>query len=141
MGRVTVLGIASLALAALVVPVTRAADVEAPVFGRQTPPGMGTVLDLPAREPATKTVDGRVDDWIGDTPGYAGATQLSAGELVYQDHLFDAWGADDGRDAQRLGTLDPLQDAVPETYRLDPLYQADVPGELGVDTDGTPLDG
>jgi pimeloyl-ACP methyl ester carboxylesterase len=56
----------------------------------------------------------------------------SRGELLYQDHLFDAYGPDDGRDAQRLAVHDPLMAAVPETYRIEPALQKNLPGEFGV---------
>jgi pimeloyl-ACP methyl ester carboxylesterase len=57
----------------------------------------------------------------------------SRGELVYRDHIFDAYGADNGQDAQRLSVLDPATAAVPEFYRLDPAYRY-APGEFGVPT-------
>ena len=39
-----------------------------------------------------KTVDGRVGDWVGESSMIGGTTQLSLGELVYQDHVFDDGG-------------------------------------------------
>ena len=38
----------------------------------------------------------------GRGPGFGGTIVRSHGELVYTDHLFDAYGADDGTDAERL---------------------------------------
>ena len=86
---------------------------------------------LPNVAPSAKTVDGSIADWRGRLPGFGGAVLYSRGELLYQDHLFDAWGADDGRDAQRLAVQDPLLEALPETYRIDPALQANLPGEFG----------
>ncbi|MDQ1375229.1 MAG: hypothetical protein QOJ09_2567 [Actinomycetota bacterium] len=83
---------------------------------------------------AARTIDGHIDDWTGTATDLGGTAVYSRGELVYTDHLFDAYGADDGGDAQRLAVLDPLNKGVPETYRLDPIFQADLPGEFGVPT-------
>ncbi|MEN3272379.1 MAG: hypothetical protein V7636_1140, partial [Actinomycetota bacterium] len=41
-----------------------------------------------------RRLDGRVDDWRGETSRIGGTTQVSKGEVVYQDHLFDDLGAD-----------------------------------------------
>ena len=54
-----------------------------------------------------------------------------ARRAVYTDHLFDAYGADDGRDAERLQRREPLDENVPETYRLEALQQQDPAGEFG----------
>lgn len=71
----------------------------------------------PAQAPSQKTIDGDPSDWIGVSPRIGGATVLSAGELIHNDFLFDAYGADDGVDAQRLELLEPLAD-------IDALFQA-----------------
>lgn len=76
------------------------------------------------RTPSAKTVDGRIEDWIGEPSRIGGAARWDAGEHIYTDYLFDAYGADDGADAQRLSRLDPLADAEPRTFRLDQLAQA-----------------
>lgn len=108
--------------------------VEAPLLHAEAARGTGTVEALPPARPLDKVVDGRIDDWAGEAPGWGGVAVRSRGELVYTDHLFDAYGADDGRDAERLALLDPLNEGVPETYRLDPIFQADVAGQLGFPT-------
>lgn len=66
-------------------------------------------------------------------PGFGGATIYSHGELVYEDHIFDAYGPDNGQDAARLAAMDAATQAVPELYRLDPAYQY-LPGEFGIPT-------
>ena len=109
-----------------------AAALGAPVLSTEVPAGGGKVVSLPRVAPAPKKVDGRLGDWRGTLPGFGGAVLYSAGELLYQDHLFDAWGADDGRDAERLAIQDPLAEAFPETYRIDPALQANLPGEFGL---------
>ena len=108
----------------LLVPGTASA---APVLSREVPPGTAVKSPLPNAAPSAKTVDGSAADWRGRLPGFGGAAFYSRGELLYQDHLFDAWGADDGRDVQRLSVQDPLLEALPETYRIDPALQANLP--------------
>lgn len=107
---------------------------EAPVLHRQTQRGDGTTIDAgSAPPPAARTVDGDHSDWVGTPSRFGGTIVHSAGELVYQDHIFDAYGADDGRDAERNRLLGPLQEGAPETYRLEAIFQADLPGEAGID--------
>ncbi len=78
----------------------------------------------PARRPSVKVIDGRVDDWIGTPSRIGGTSRLDAGEHIYSDFLADAWGADDGDDAQRLAVLGPVADQESRTRRLDQLFQA-----------------
>jgi dienelactone hydrolase len=113
----------------LLLPGTAAA---APVLSREVPAGQGLTERMRNAVPAPKTVDGAHTDWRGRLPGFGGALLYSRGELLYQDHLFDAYGPDDGRDAQRLAVQDPLLEALPETYRIDPALQANLPGEFGL---------
>jgi poly(3-hydroxybutyrate) depolymerase len=105
-----------------------------PVFGPEVP--RGSLVRSPAADvpPSAKIVDGELGDWSGSATRYGGSLVFSRGELVYQDHIWDAHGADDGGDASRLALLDPLADRVPQTYRLDPAYQADIPGQFGIPT-------
>src|SRR3954470_24027346 len=104
-----------------------------PVFRTEVPAGGGTTEFLGNRPEPARAIDGATSDWTGGLPGFGGAIAYSRGELVYQDHIFDPYGPDNGQDAQRLSVLDPLAATVPETYRLDPAYQY-VPGEFGVPT-------
>jgi pimeloyl-ACP methyl ester carboxylesterase len=103
-----------------------------PVLGPETPRGHIAVADAAPQTPSAKTVDGDVSDWIGTSTRLGGTAIYSAGEYVYQDYLTDDHGADDGRDKQRLDTLDPLRETEPRTYRLDPVAQV-VGDEFGVD--------
>jgi pimeloyl-ACP methyl ester carboxylesterase len=107
--------------------------VHPPVLTAEVPAGGGKAVQLPNAPAPERTVDGRFGDWTGSLPGFGGAMIRSRGELVYQDHIFDAYGADNGQDAQRLAVQDPLAQAVPETYRVDPTLQY-VPEELGIPT-------
>ena len=106
-------------------------DDQAPVLSRETARGTHQIVALDPVLPTAKVVDGNPSDWVGTSPGFGGTIVRSAGELVYTDHIFDAYGADDGGDAERLAQMEPLVDAEPSVYRLDPLYQQDVAGEFG----------
>ncbi len=121
----------------LLVPASAAAlpvqGVTLPVFRAEAPAGRGTTLRLPPAFDPRRTVDGKIADWTGRLPGFGGAMIYSHGELVYQDHIFDAYGPADTYEADRMAVMDPLSGAVPEFYRLDPAYQY-VPGEFGIPT-------
>jgi len=132
-------GAVAAALALALVPARAAADEpSAPVLGAEVAAGHGHTVALPRAKSPPRAVDGHFDDWRGRPSGFGGSSLYSRGELVYQDHLFDAFGADNGQDVQRLSVQDPLAEAVPETYRLDPAIQY-VPGELGIPTPGYDL--
>jgi hypothetical protein len=111
---------------------TAVADVEPPVLHAEQRRGTADVTPMPDQAPTGKKVDGRTDDWTGDAPGFSGFSAYSRGELVHTDFLFDAFGADDGDDAERVARNDALEQALPGAYRLEPTYQYDVGGELGV---------
>lgn len=132
--------IAMACVLALTGPPGAAADLlsdplpEAPVLHGETERGSGTTVDGgSAPPPVARTVDGDRSDWLGTPSGFGGTVVHSAGELVYQDHLFDAYGPDDGGDAERERLLGPLQEGAPESYRLEAIFQADIPGEAGID--------
>lgn len=114
-------------------PTDNATDL--PVMSAEVPRGTYEVVSREAGTPTAKVVDGDISDWAGQASRYGGTATYSAGEYIYQDHLFDATGADDGRDVQRLETTKPLDDNLAISYRIDALMaQADAPGQLGVDT-------
>src|SRR4051795_2077038 len=102
-----------------------------PVLTAGVPAGGGATAPLAAASDPARAVDGNFSDWTGRLPGFGGAMDYSRGELVYQDHIFDAYGPDNGQDAQRFQVEDPLQAAVPEAYRIDPALEY-APGEFGV---------
>lgn len=108
-----------------------ALPVDPPVVGSEVPRGTWSVEQAEPTAPAARTVDGDPADWAGQPPGYAGTVHHDAGELVYTDHLFDAYGADDGVDADRRARLGPLEESVPETYRLEAAVNANLPGQVG----------
>lgn len=112
--------------------VVAAADVEPPVLHAQQKRGTALTTALPAVAPVAKTVDGQISDWTGDAVGFSGLSAYSAGELVYADYLFDAFGAEDGDDAARVPLNDALEEAHPGFYRLEPTYQYDLGGQLGL---------
>src|SRR5204863_3508800 len=115
-----------------------AAAVSVPVLSAEVPAGHGTAIDLRRATDPPRTVDGQTGDWRGRPSGFGGSTIYSSGELVYQDHLFDAYGPENGQDKQRLAAQDALEPTVPEIYRLDPAAQY-VPGEFGIPTPGYEL--
>ncbi|MGH8561318.1 MAG: PKD domain-containing protein, partial [Nevskiales bacterium] len=90
----------------------------------QTP--RGDLVIAPAEPDASspKIVDGGAVEWQGAPTGIGGSARLDKGEHIYTDYLFDAYGADDGTDAQRLEVLDPLAEFVTRSYRVDQLFQA-----------------
>src|SRR5881409_2763464 len=112
---------------------------EEPLFHPGVDAGTLAVTPGATSAPGAHVADGDLSDWVGTPTNYGGTAVYSRGEYIYTDHLFDAYGADDGRDAQRDQVLDPLAEAAPSTYRLEPLFQANVPGEVGLPNPG-PLD-
>src|SRR3954468_14403817 len=102
-----------------------------PVATADIPAGGGVRVPLKAAHDPGRVVDGQTSDWTGKLPGFGGALINSRGELVYEDHIFDAWGADNGQDQQRMAVEEPLQSAVPEAYRVDPALEY-VPEEFGI---------
>lgn len=131
-----ILSVAALA-AVLVAPSPAAAlslpGVTPPVLRNEVAAGTGTLVERQPRRDGVRRIDGRATDWGGRAPGFGGALAYSHGELVYRDHIFDAYGADDGQDAQRLAAQGPLNTALPELYRIEPALQY-VPQEFGVPT-------
>ncbi len=61
-----------------------------------------------AEAAVAKVVDGRPDDWVGTSSLLSGRTAMSRGELIYQDHVYDDYGA---------GTSDP---SAAQFQRLEP---------------------
>ncbi|HET6911112.1 MAG TPA: prolyl oligopeptidase family serine peptidase [Mycobacteriales bacterium] len=55
---------------------------------------------------APVTVDGNISDWTGQSSGIGGSTQLSGGEFIYQDHIWDDLGADTGAHSQQYGQVE-----------------------------------
>jgi pimeloyl-ACP methyl ester carboxylesterase len=112
---------------------TAAQAANVPVLTAAIAPGGGAITPLRAAHDPARTVDGDFADWTGRLPGFGGAMDYSRGELVYEDHIFDAYGADNGQDYDRFQVEDPLQAAVPEAYRIDPALEY-APGEFGIPT-------
>jgi pimeloyl-ACP methyl ester carboxylesterase len=105
---------------------------DVPVTSTEVRAGTALTRALASAPLPDRKVDGLLGDWRGKLADFGGSSFLSRGELVYQDHLFDAYGPDDGRDAQRLAVQDPLAEQIPDTYRIDPALQANLPGEFGL---------
>ena len=107
-----------------------------PVLTPETAPGKIVVAPAAPIAPSAKTVDGDVSTGSAPPTRLGGTAIYSAGEYVYSDFIGDDWGADDGRDAERLATLDPLREFEPRTYRFDPVGQV-LGDEFGIE--GPPL--
>lgn len=116
-------------------------DAEAAILSKPTPRGGVTWNEhvQTAATPTAKVVDGSIDDWVGAASRLGATTVLDRGELVYQDVLFDDFGADDGKDAQRNADLAPAYDAEPRSQRAEALTQA-AGEQFGAD-DQDPTDG
>src|SRR6476619_5060227 len=108
--------------------------VSLPVLRSAVPTGGAQAVARAPRSDGPRNVDGDASDWGGALPGFGGARLYSHGELVYQDHLFDAYGADDGQDTARLAIMDQGTSLLPELYRVDATAVQYAPGELGVPT-------
>lgn len=62
--------------------------------------------------------------WAGTASRLGGTAHYSRGEHIYNDYVFDAYGADDGDDARRLAATLLLGRNIARTERLDQLFQA-----------------
>src|SRR5436189_5233044 len=61
---------------------------------------------------AQHSADGVLSDWVGTGTSLSGQTRISGGELIYDDWLYDDYGADiDNRSNQPVfrGNLAPTQ--------------------------------
>ncbi len=83
------------------------------------------------KTPSAKIVDGDPSDWIGEPSRTGGTTRMDAGESIHTEFLFDAFGADDGSDAQRFALLEPLAGIDARIGRFEMLFQA-LGAEFGV---------
>lgn len=131
-GRRRPLGlVAAIAAMSLLLPIAAGAQVipdEVPdrVFLLSEPVARGELIraTAPSRPPTPKTVDGEISDWVGEPSRIGGTSRDDVGEHIYSDFLYDAYGADDGDDAQRLAVFMALAGAESRTSRLDQLFQA-----------------
>ena len=107
-------------------PVAQAVQspVELPVFHPAVERGGYAIEELPRSRPTGKTIDGAIDDWVGESPRLGGTVVTSRGELIYSDHLFDSYGAATPEAAEQQRQVDSLAEAAPDLYRVDPLRQA-----------------
>lgn len=130
MRRSLVLSIATL-LGAAAIPAAQAVQspVDLPVLHPGVERGGYSLSNLAPAKPSGKILDGAISDWAGESPRFGGTIVTSRGELIYADHLFDAYGAATAKSAEQQRQVDALAAAAPDTYRLDPIRQ--VPREFG----------
>jgi dienelactone hydrolase len=102
-----------------------------PAVSNPIPRGEVVLAEPTTTRPTAKTADGDLSDWVG-TPSYVGgATVWDAGEHIYSDFLFDAHGADDGRDRDRLDRFAGALYTEERAWRLDQLLRTSG-SQLGV---------
>src|SRR4030081_534592 len=116
-----VFGLLGLSLAfALAGGAPAAADSPSAVVGKELATcvvhGTGVRHDRPAAR-QLRSADGQLNQWIGTPTGFAGAETYSRGEFIYEDHLWDAYGASGADGAARDAALDPRAKADPQLYR------------------------
>jgi poly(3-hydroxybutyrate) depolymerase len=105
------------------VPASGESPVDAPLVGASVPRGTGHNVAIAAQAPSGKHADGDVADWAGQPSRFAGTSVYSAGEFIYQDHLFDAFGAADDRTAATYAGAEGGESAEPALGRATGLYQ------------------
>jgi predicted peptidase len=139
--------VTTITLAAAVAAAVAAIGAPGPV--PEQVPDRGPVLSEPIRRGevvlaerseaapvAARTIDGDAGDWVGAPSRIAGASVWDRGEHVHTDFVFDAHGADDGRDAARLRDFAGLFYAERRAERIDQVLrtsgsQLGVPAPLG----------
>lgn len=107
-------------------PTESALDATEPAVLSEPVPRGDIVETGPAMEETLhpKTVDGEVDDWIGESTDLAGTAVTDHGERIWQGFLFDDFGADDGKDAERIARLGPAYKAEQRAERIEAVGQA-----------------
>ena len=117
-----------------------------PVLAEPVDRGEVVLTEVAPRTPSTKTIDGDASDWIGEPTRLGGTSRFDAGEYVHSDFLFDAYGADDGRDRARLDQFAGLFYEETRTQRIDQVLrtsgsQLGVPEPLGAPDEYGDVDG
>lgn len=102
-----------------------------PVLSEPIARGEVVLAEPSTRVPSAKVIDGDPSDWIGRAGGISGTSVWDAGEHIHTDFLFDAHGADDGGDAQRLADFADAFYAVDRAWRIDQLLRTSG-SQLGV---------
>ncbi len=102
-----------------------------PALSNPIPRGEVVLAEPTTRRPTAKSADGDLSDWVGEASHVGGATVWDAGEHIYSDFLFDAHGADDGRDRDRLDRFAGALYTEQRAWRLDQLLRTSG-SQLGV---------
>jgi predicted esterase len=93
-----------------------------PIVGAELPRGtvaVTPVADDPAAAQRPRRADGSIADWVGLRAGFAGEAHYSRGEYIYEDHLWDAYGAADAVGSARATLLDSLAQANGDLFRAE----------------------
>ncbi|MGH2694435.1 MAG: hypothetical protein ACRDJJ_06400, partial [Actinomycetota bacterium] len=94
-----------------------------PVVGAGVTRGRGRTVFVGHDPTTAKRIDGEISDWKGKSSRFAGTSVYSGGEYIYQDHLFDAFGAADEQSVATFEALEAAQAIDPNLDRPDGLYQ------------------
>lgn len=121
---VTLLCVIGLSTAASAIVVPEPVPDRGPLLSEPMRRGGLVRHDTAATPGAPKTIDGDASDWVGESSRIGGTSRFDRGEHVYADFIHDAWGADDGTDAERLALTGALAEAEARTTRVDGLFQA-----------------
>jgi dienelactone hydrolase len=115
--------LAGAAVAVLLAAASARADAPLPpIVGAELPRGtvdVTPVADDPAAAQRPRRADGRISDWLGRLTGFAGEAHYSRGEYIYEDHLWDAYGAADALGSARATLLDSLAQADGDLFRVE----------------------
>ena len=106
---------------------------ELPVLHEETK--AGSIVATPARERRRRTakmVDGAIGDWTGTPTGLGGSRCTRTASSSTPTTSSTPTAPTTAATPSGWRTLDPLNEGVPETYRLEPIFQADLAGELGI---------
>lgn len=102
-----------------------------PVLSEPIARGAVVVGEPTTHRPVPKTADGDLSDWVGTPARVGGATVWDAGEHIHSDFLFDAYGADDGADRDRLDQFAGALYVADRTSRIDQVLRTSG-SQLGV---------
>jgi dienelactone hydrolase/antitoxin (DNA-binding transcriptional repressor) of toxin-antitoxin stability system len=73
----------------------------------------------PGARAGLRTIDGDPSDWTGETTRLGGTSQVSHGEFIYQDYVYDDYGADTRQRAPQHGTTRDAATAGDFRYPTD----------------------
>lgn len=117
-----------------------------PVLAEPIARGAVVLAEPTTQRPTRKAIDGDLADWVAEPSRIGGTSVWGAGEHVYSDFLFDAHGADDGADRDRLEQFAGALYVEDRASRVDQLLrtsgsQLGVPEPFGAPDEYGDVDG